>query len=99
MGVFGEGIPVYLSIETSIESLYQLSTAKDGIHIVGQDQQAVFGAASVNVATGYMDDPADLPGLAHFLEHAVHLVRRIVVGKEAPFPGERAAPLSHARRR
>ena len=42
MGVFGEGIPVYLSIETSIESLYQLSTAKDGIHIVGQDQQAVF---------------------------------------------------------
>lgn len=67
--------------------------------VVVQDQQAVFGAASVNVATGYMDDPADLPGLAHFLEHAVHLVRRIVVGKEAPFPGERAAPLSHARRR
>lgn len=28
---------------------------------------------TVNVAAGYFDDPATLPGLAHFLEHAVHL--------------------------
>jgi hypothetical protein len=48
--------------------------------VVVHDQQAVFGAASVNVATGYMDDPTDLPGLAHFLEHVVHLVRRLGLG-------------------
>lgn len=25
---------------------------------------------------GYMDDPPNVPGLAHFLEHAVHLVSK-----------------------
>ena len=42
MGVFGEGTPIYLSIEPSIESSYQLDTATDGINIVGQDEPAVF---------------------------------------------------------
>ena len=42
MGVFGEGTPIYLSIEPSIESSYQLDTATDGINIVGQDESAVF---------------------------------------------------------
>ncbi len=42
MGIFGQGIPIHLSIEPSIESSYQLDTATDGINIVGQDQQAVF---------------------------------------------------------
>ncbi len=38
-----------------------------------QDAEAVFAAACANVNAGYFDDPPDLPGLAHFLEHAVHL--------------------------
>lgn len=38
-----------------------------------QDPAADFSAMTVNVAAGYFDDPASLPGLAHFLEHAVHL--------------------------
>lgn len=38
-----------------------------------QDPDADFSAMTVNVAAGYFDDPATLPGLAHFLEHAVHL--------------------------
>ncbi len=42
MGIFGEGTPIHLSIEPSIESLYELDTAADGINIVGQDEQAVF---------------------------------------------------------
>ncbi len=42
MGVFGEGTPIYLSIEPSIKSSYQLDTATDGINIVGQNEQAVF---------------------------------------------------------
>ena len=43
--------------------------------VVVQDQEAVFAAACVNVQAGYFDDPEDLMGLSHFLEHAVHLVR------------------------
>ena len=42
MGVFGEGTPIYLSIEPAIESSYQLDTDTDGINIVGQDESAVF---------------------------------------------------------
>ena len=42
MGVFGEGTPIYLSVEPSIESSYQLDTTTDGINIVGQNEQAVF---------------------------------------------------------
>ena len=42
MGVFGEGTPIYLSIEPAIESSYQLNTDTDGINIVGQDESAVF---------------------------------------------------------
>eukprot|EP00798_Chlamydomonas_sp_ICE-L_P025195 gene25195-10835_t len=38
-----------------------------------QDPEAVFAAACANVQAGYFDDPDDVPGLAHYLEHAVHL--------------------------
>lgn len=38
-----------------------------------QDAEAVFAAAVVSVHCGYVDDPQDLAGLSHFLEHAVHL--------------------------
>ena len=31
------------------------------------------GAASMNVQVGYMTDPSDLPGLAHFCEHMLFL--------------------------
>lgn len=42
MGVFGKGTPIYLSIEPSLEPLYELDTATEGINIVGRDEQAVF---------------------------------------------------------
>jgi hexosaminidase len=42
MGIFGEGTPIYLSIEPSLGSTYELDTATDGINIIGQDEQAVF---------------------------------------------------------
>ncbi len=42
MGVFGKGTPVYLSIDPSIESSYQLDTDTEGINIVGQNEQTVF---------------------------------------------------------
>lgn len=41
--------------------------------VLVQDPEAVFSAACVNVQAGYFDDPEDVPGVAHFLEHAVHL--------------------------
>lgn len=39
------------------------------------DPEAVFAAACLNMQAGYFDDPPDVPGFAHWLEHAVHLVR------------------------
>jgi secreted Zn-dependent insulinase-like peptidase len=41
--------------------------------VVVQDQEAIFAAGCVNVQAGYFDDPPDLMGLSHFLEHACHL--------------------------
>ena len=38
-----------------------------------QDQEVVFATACANVQVGYFDDPADMPGLAHYIEHMVHL--------------------------
>ncbi|GFR39769.1 hypothetical protein Agub_g254, partial [Astrephomene gubernaculifera] len=37
------------------------------------DPEAVFAAACLNIQAGYFDDPPDVPGFAHWLEHAVHL--------------------------
>ncbi|GLC59471.1 hypothetical protein PLESTB_001491000 [Pleodorina starrii] len=37
------------------------------------DPEAVFAAACLNMQAGYFDDPIDVPGFAHWLEHAVHL--------------------------
>ncbi len=45
------------------------------------DPEAAFAACCASVQAGYFDDPPSLPGLAHYLEHAVHL------GSDA-FPGE-----------
>lgn len=54
----------------------------NGVRAVAvQDEAISFAAACANVAAGYFDDPPSAMGLAHFLEHAVHL------GSEA-FPGD-----------
>lgn len=37
------------------------------------DPEATFAAACASVRAGYFDDPDSVPGLAHFVEHAVHL--------------------------
>ncbi|KAG2488187.1 hypothetical protein HYH03_013328, partial [Edaphochlamys debaryana] len=37
------------------------------------DPDAVFAAVCTNMQAGYFDDPPDVPGFAHWLEHAVHL--------------------------
>ncbi|EFJ44956.1 hypothetical protein VOLCADRAFT_94765 [Volvox carteri f. nagariensis] len=37
------------------------------------DPEAVFAAVCLNMQAGYFDDPPDVPGFAHWLEHAVHL--------------------------
>lgn len=50
--------------------------------LICQDPEAVFAAACVNVQAGYFDDPPELQGAAHFLEHALHL-------GSAAFPDER----------
>jgi insulysin len=51
--------------------------------LLASDPTAAKGAASMNVQVGYMSDPANLPGLAHFCEHMLFL------GTEA-FPDEGA---------
>ncbi|GIL80830.1 hypothetical protein Vretifemale_9906, partial [Volvox reticuliferus] len=41
--------------------------------LLASDPEAVFAAACLNIQAGYFDDPPDVPGFAHWLEHAVHL--------------------------
>ncbi|GBF97149.1 insulin-degrading-like metalloprotease [Raphidocelis subcapitata] len=63
--------------------VYKAFTLDNGVRaVVIQDRDAAFAAACANVQCGYFDDPPALPGLAHFLEHAVHLGSR-------RFPDER----------
>ena len=49
--------------------------------VVIQDKDTAFAAVCSSVQAGYFDDPPHAQGLAHFLEHAVHL-------GSARFPGE-----------
>ncbi|CAD7697481.1 unnamed protein product [Ostreobium quekettii] len=56
------------------QRLYRWLRLGNGLRaVVVQDEEAVFAAACAEVGVGYFDDPEDLPGLAHFVEHAVHL--------------------------
>lgn len=60
---------------------YLAATLPNGLRVlVAQDSSVTTAAACATVQTGYFDD--ELPGSAHFLEHAVHL------GSEA-YPDER----------
>eukprot|EP00873_Tetraselmis_striata_P005224 jgi/Tetstr1/425488/TSEL_015935.t1 len=53
---------------------YRSLRLRNGVRaLVVSDPEATFGACCANVQAGYFDDPDSLPGLAHFLEHAVHL--------------------------
>eukprot|EP00899_Mesostigma_viride_P015858 jgi/Mesvir1/24273/Mv10973-RA.1 len=51
---------------------FRLSSNDIRVAVV-QDPATVFSAACVNVNVGYFADPEELQGLAHFLEHMVHL--------------------------
>ncbi|GMH39806.1 hypothetical protein BSKO_07704 [Bryopsis sp. KO-2023] len=56
---------------------YRSCRLENGVRVLlVEDTEAVFAAACANVGVGYFDDPDDLPGLAHFVEHGVHLGSR-----------------------
>ena len=44
--------------------------------VLVSDSEALKAVASVNVRVGYYDDPDDVPGMAHFLEHMLFLGNR-----------------------
>ena len=44
--------------------------------LLASDPASAKAAASMNVRVGYMSDPPDLPGLAHFCEHMLFLGTR-----------------------
>ncbi|PNH00750.1 A-factor-processing enzyme, partial [Tetrabaena socialis] len=53
---------------------YEQLQLSNGVRILlVSDPEAVFAAACFNLQAGYFDDPLDVPGFAHWLEHAVHL--------------------------
>jgi secreted Zn-dependent insulinase-like peptidase len=53
---------------------YKHLILKNGLRaLLIQDHDVVFATACANVQVGYFDDPLDMPGLAHYVEHMVHL--------------------------
>ncbi|MEZ9596942.1 insulinase family protein [Shewanella sp. 10N.261.52.F9] len=53
---------------------YRHLTLKNGLSVLlVEDQQATQSAASMAVTVGHFDDPAERPGMAHFLEHMLFL--------------------------
>ncbi len=61
---------------------YRVNRLPNGVRLLlVSDPGITFAAVCANVRAGYFDDPDSVPGLAHFLEHAVHLgkgVSRVV---------------------
>lgn len=54
--------------------LYRGLILANGLRVLlSSDPQLKKGAAAVDVQVGYMNDPKDLPGLAHFCEHMLFL--------------------------
>lgn len=56
-----------------IRSYRSLALSNGARFLLVHDPEAVFAAAAVSVHAGYLDDRSNVPGLAHMLEHAVHL--------------------------
>jgi secreted Zn-dependent insulinase-like peptidase len=53
---------------------YQALTLANGIKVLlVSDPNTELAAAALDVNVGYFSDPADRPGLAHFLEHMLFL--------------------------
>jgi len=53
---------------------YRFLTLQNGLSVVlVSDPNTTKSAASMDVGNGYLSDPADIPGLAHFLEHMLFL--------------------------
>eukprot|EP00775_Hariotina_reticulata_P010378 gene10378-10536_t len=73
----GGALPVVaVPLETALcdRRDYKYGQLHNGVRFLAiQDTDTVYAAACANIQCGYFDDPADLPGAAHFLEHMVHL--------------------------
>mmetsp|Transcript_9171 Transcript_9171/g.19931 ORF Transcript_9171/g.19931 Transcript_9171/m.19931 type:complete len:1268 (+) Transcript_9171:357-4160(+) len=53
---------------------YEIGRLSNGIQVLAvQDNRSLFASFAVAVQAGSFDDPADLPGLAHFCEHMLFL--------------------------
>ncbi len=53
---------------------YRLIVLKNFMQVLlVQDKEADISAAALSCGVGHLKDPSNLPGLAHFLEHMIHL--------------------------
>ena len=53
---------------------YRFVTLSNGLRaVLVSDPNTTKSAAAIDVGNGYLSDPAELPGLAHFLEHMLFL--------------------------
>lgn len=61
---------------------YYTSTLPNGIkYFIISDSEADKSAASINIAIGYLHNPVEIEGLAHFLEHTLFLGTEKYPGK------------------
>jgi insulysin len=55
---------------------YRLIALDNGLQaLLVHDVESDKAAASLNVSVGHLYDPDDMPGLAHFCEHLLFMVR------------------------
>jgi insulysin len=63
-----------IRISRSDDRTYAYSTLGNGLRVlVISEPAAEFAAAALSVRVGSFQDPAELPGLAHFCEHMLFL--------------------------
>ena len=61
-------------ISRSDDRTYAFSTLGNGLRVLAiSEPKAEFAAAALSVRVGSFQDPAELPGLAHFCEHMLFL--------------------------
>ncbi|WVO12724.1 hypothetical protein L204_100332 [Cryptococcus depauperatus] len=75
-------VPIKLVLPPTEDRVHKYFTLTNGLEvIVVSDPKAEKAAASMSIGVGYMMDPVDLPGCAHFCEHLMFM------GSEK-YPGE-----------
>lgn len=66
--------PISLSKSPDDERLYRGLKLTNGLQVIlVSDPTTDKSSAALDVHVGHMSDPAELPGLAHFLEHMLFL--------------------------